>query len=48
MDLQALEAHSDTIAKVAVPLALVCWLAYLSVEQFYFFADNEQLILLLE
>ena len=44
MDLQALETHSDTIAKVAVPLALVCWLAYLSVEQFYFFADNEQLI----
>ena len=44
MDLQALETHSDTIAKVAVPLALVCWLAYLSVDQFYFFADNEQLI----
>ena len=44
MDLQALETHSDTIAKVAVPLALVCWLSYLSVEQFYFFADNEQLI----
>ena len=44
MDLQALETHSDTIAKVAVPLVLVCWLAYLSVEQFYFFADNEQLI----
>jgi general secretion pathway protein C len=44
MDLQALETHSDTIAKVAVPLILVCWLAYLSVDQFYFFADNEQLI----
>ena len=44
MELQALETYSDTIAKIAVPLALVCWLAYLSVDQFYFFADNEQLI----
>ena len=44
MELQALETYSDTIAKIAVPVALVCWLAYLSVDQFYFFADNEQLI----
>ena len=44
MELQALETFSDTIAKIAVPLAIVCWLAYVSVDQFYFFADNEQLI----
>ena len=44
MELQALETLSDTIAKIAVPLAIVCWLAYVSVDQFYFFADNEQLI----
>ena len=44
MELQTLETYSDTIAKIAVPLAIVCWLAYLSVDQFYFFADNEQLI----
>ena len=44
MELQALETYSDTIAKIVVPLVLICWLAYLSVDQFYFFADNEQLI----
>ena len=44
MELQALENLSDTIAKIAVPLAIACWLAYVSVDQFYFFADNEQLI----
>ena len=44
MELQVLETYSDTIAKIAVPLAIVCWLAYVSVDQFYFFADNEQLI----
>ena len=44
MKLQALETYSDTIAKIVVPLVLICWLAYLSVDQFYFFADNEQLI----
>ena len=44
MELQALETYSDTIAKIAVPLAIVCWLAYVFIDQFYFFADNEQLI----
>ncbi|MEK9893223.1 MAG: hypothetical protein VW599_12190, partial [Pseudomonadales bacterium] len=44
MDLRAFEAHGETITKVAAPLIVVLWLAFLIIDQAYFYLDSEQLM----
>jgi len=44
MDLRAFEAYGETITKIAAPLIIVLWLAFLIIDQAYFYLDSEQLM----